>query len=142
MAEVDPETQAKHARLKVLQDELAAASLRLVKAVNPVRQVCAGCLLALLYLSWSCAYVMQRYHPYHPASGRRTHGIVCITITLVATHTCLESLAPPPPSVSLSFSLVLYCTGPCEGRGGGQAKGSGPRQGGAGHPVEVQHRSS
>ena len=53
VAEVDPETQAKHARLKVLQDELAAASLRLVKAVNPVLQVCAGCLLALLYLSWS-----------------------------------------------------------------------------------------
>lgn len=38
VAEVDPETQAKHARLKVLQDELAAASLRLVKAVNPVLQ--------------------------------------------------------------------------------------------------------
>ena len=106
MAEVDPETQAKHARLKVLQDELAAASLRLVKAVNPVLQVCAGCLLALLYLSWSCAYVMQRYHPYHPASGRRTHGIVCITITLVATHTCLESL---PPRLS-PFHFPWCCT--------------------------------
>ena len=51
VAEVDPETQAKHARLKVLQDELAAASLRLVKAVNPVLQVRAGCFMWALFVS-------------------------------------------------------------------------------------------